>query len=235
MNVLEKIVRANYAATEADVEQLAHSYLDAISQGQQAGGGYLRILIATAQSKLGTPKRRSKVDTQAHQVVLREIHARFYPAVLKGITTPDIVDDPTVEPEEARRRVLERNRRSTFARTAKSTLEAFMRAGGDVRMLDPQTITKSAVRQYAVNRAPQDGRSERARIVRAADRIEKALVALRASSPSEAAVLLEALLDRFEGLQQHEPEADRRHAESTTIVPRRDRVEQEPVVLHRSA
>jgi hypothetical protein len=130
----------------------------------RAGLTYLRVLVYDVQSVLGRPggpgRPRGKPPAPDAQLeALEHTSERFYAAVLRGVTVPEIAPDESTPIDEQRRRAFERNRRSAFARTAKSTLAAYARHGGDIRALDPETVTRdplnASVRQMT-------GRSEAA-------------------------------------------------------------------------
>lgn len=150
--VLDKIESAHYVVTDAQVEALAHDMYTTNTRAQRIDGVYLRVLLAECQSKLGpaSPKRRKSTgDIDAQMVVLDAAHDRFYAAVLRGVTTPDVAADASLEPDERQRRSLERNRRSIFARTAKSTLATYVRAGGDLRSVNVDKATKALLRSFS--------------------------------------------------------------------------------------
>lgn len=135
-------MKSKYAMTEAQVENLARDI--AAAQDVTNGGRttYLRVLVTHMQATLGHVKRGKALAAQAQLEVLDAVHGKFYPAVLRGITTHDLEPAAGLEQAELSRRALERNRRSTFARTAKSTLVAWIKAAGDMRSLDPDTVTR---------------------------------------------------------------------------------------------
>jgi hypothetical protein len=178
MNVIEKIVAANYRPTDADVEQLAF----AATLGLTSKGTYLRILAAAVQD--------ANVSKRGQLGALNKAHDRFYPVVLKG------VGGTSLEPKE-------RIRRGTFARTSLSVLRGFVRGGGDLRGADLNTLTKSALQR--ANHAPGDtkDRAERAMSrangtllraarrlarrepIRARELIQRAIEALREAMPAK--------------------------------------------------
>lgn len=146
MNILDKIESSHYVANEAQVEGLALEAYKIGLQSTRIDGTYLRVLIAGCQAKLGPVRRGRSPSAESQLAVIEETHGRFYAAVLRGVTTPDIAADPTQAGPESQRRALERNRRSGFARSAKSTLAAYARAGGDVRILVVDEVTKGSLR-----------------------------------------------------------------------------------------
>lgn len=135
-------MKSKYAMTEHQVETLASEYAQATQQTQRVNTTYLRVLVNAMQSILGNKKVRGRVPVEAHLEVLNDVSTKFYAAVLRGVTTPDIQPDTAQPKDEQTRRSIERNRRSTFARSAKSTLTSYISAGGDVRALDVDVVTR---------------------------------------------------------------------------------------------
>lgn len=202
MNVLNLIETHRYAATEPQVEALAHHRWSAGIQTLSIDGTYLRVLIAACQRKLG-PKGRKRPAIAAQLQAVEEINAKFYAAVLRGITTADVAPDPSAPADEQSRRSVERNRRSTFARTAKATLVAFVNAGGDIRGLDVRTATKSALRAYTAGKTPADAKAGEA-IAKAQDTVLRLIREEAGTNPDAArehlGVMLEALMTQLETL-----------------------------------
>jgi hypothetical protein len=142
-------MKSKYAMTEAQVENLARDI--ATAQDVTNGGRttYLRVLVTHMQATLGKVKRGRPLAVQAQLEVLDTVSGRLYPAVLRGITTHDLEPAPGLDQVELTRRSIERNRRSTFARSAKSTLGNWIKAGGDMRTLDPDTVTRDPLAAQA--------------------------------------------------------------------------------------
>lgn len=132
-------MKSKYALTDSQVESLARDI--AASQDITLGGRttYLRVLVTRIQATLGKVRRGNKLATQTQVDVLEDVSKIAYAAVLRGIATPT---PEGAEQAELTRLSLERNRRSTFARTAKSTLLKWVQAGGDLRSLDADTVTR---------------------------------------------------------------------------------------------
>jgi hypothetical protein len=102
----------------------------------------LRVLVAGCQATLGKVRRGKALTSETQLSVLGDVSDRYYAAVLRGITTPEIAPVDGLEKAEATRRSIERNRRSTFARGAKSALNKWVSTGGDMRALDVETVTR---------------------------------------------------------------------------------------------
>lgn len=139
MSVLSRLTAARFVASEADVEQLAA----AVQSGTEANGAYMNVLLVECQARLGAPPVRGRRPVRPRAITMEDVvavldaaHLRFYPHVLAGVGPPDL--------DKA-----ERARRATFARTAKSTLMSAIKAGVDLRQLDPMEVTKRALRRLA--------------------------------------------------------------------------------------
>jgi hypothetical protein len=146
--ILTKLEHGHYVMTEAQVESLALERYNNAAVVLRADSTYLKGLVVAAQAKLGNGRKtRVKINAEAQHTVLNEVHERFYAAVLRGVTTHDVASDDALDSKEKQRRSLERNRRSAFARSAKSTLSAYITAGGDLRTLDVEAVTKAALRK----------------------------------------------------------------------------------------
>ena len=51
MDILSKIQKANYAATEHDVELLAQNHLAHVTAANHTDGSYLKILVASLKAR----------------------------------------------------------------------------------------------------------------------------------------------------------------------------------------
>jgi hypothetical protein len=147
--------------TEAQIESLAAERVTSATTADGLDATYLRVLVAAAKSRRGKP-----LDC------IERAAAGFYAAVLRGVSTPDIAIAPELEPSEIARRNRERHRRATWARSVKSTLTSWIRAGGELRELDVAQVTKSQLRAETLEHrdAPTT-----------AERIEKAQAAILAA------------------------------------------------------
>jgi hypothetical protein len=134
-------MKSKYAMSEGQVEALAAEYGTAASETSRVGMTYLRVLVAGCQAIIGASKR-GRFSPSAQTQALNEVSTGYYAAVLRGITTPELAPAEGLDKAEATRRSLERNRRSTFARSAKSTLVSYIGAGGDLRGLEVDTVTR---------------------------------------------------------------------------------------------
>lgn len=168
----------------------------------RVAGSYLRLLTAAAQASM------SAGWTDAALAVCT-VNSFYYPKVVEGVTTPDIVPDKSDAPEERKRKTLERNSRSNFARTAASTLVGWIKAGGDLSTLDPMTVTKSQLaretseRRRAATAAVPAGTPRTAKtatdLEHAANRafhvLQRRLKRVRESNPAVARALAEKAVE----------------------------------------
>lgn len=133
----------DFVATPADIEDITRRRLSASIQASQSQDTYLKALTATTIVELGE-KPRARVagktdalspdEIRAHLVALENVHQRFYAIVLKAI-----LDGPA---ELGLKRKTMAHRRATFARTSKSLLRSWIKAGHDVRGLVSSRVTK---------------------------------------------------------------------------------------------
>lgn len=138
--------KAGYLADDNTVAQMARDYAEARASVNGVRGMYLQVLVA--HSKEVCAKARKQTQETAIECV-KGVHDRLYAVVLAAITTPDVIADDKLAKEERQRRSLERNRRSNFARTAKSEIMGYLEAGGSLGQLNPATVSKEELRDYA--------------------------------------------------------------------------------------
>ena len=237
--IIAKIVKAHYVIhNESEVESLAHERYASNTVVSQADGTYLRVLLVASQAQLGRPRgRAAKFVAETQVTVLTAVNEKFYPAVLRGITTPDIAVEAGLDSKEQRRRSLERNARSAFARSAMSTLVAFVKGGGDLRGLNPEEVTKSALRAAVAPPEPQD-KVER-QVQRASGALLRAIGRRARDNPEAAREEVSKVMDDLQRVLDS-LNGDEEHAETTTVVGVRDRGPTRtrvgsPVILHRGA
>lgn len=206
---------------EQRVELLARERVTSATIVSNADFTYLSLLVDAMQSQLGKT-RRGKVNSLQQAQVLADVDKRFYAAVLRGVTTEDVAIEDGLDVDEQRRRSLVRNGRSAFARSAKSTVSAFITAGLDVRALDPKTVSKAALRKAVAEvSAPEpEGREQRI-LAKAEGAILRAIARLARAGPDAALDELDRLIEHLEKRRQElggEPEeAEEQHA-TTTVV-----------------
>jgi hypothetical protein len=146
----EKAKPKDFLLDDAGVAALARDYVDGVSRTDRVSSTYLRVLVAHSQKELNA----KRVTEDAALAAVGRAHTRLYAIVMQAVTTEDIAPDPDLPAEEAHTRAMERNRRSNFARTAKSTLVAWIYAGGKLRSLDPATVIKADLRALYAGKTP---------------------------------------------------------------------------------
>lgn len=128
----------HYIATPADIATLTRAYSEAIDASSNVRGHYFRALIATTQAELGSKPRQRSAEAsptleaegiRTQLAAVDAVHERFYAVVL------DTVNGNADE----------RNRRSNFARSAVSTVRAYVRAGFDITLVAAARATKAAL------------------------------------------------------------------------------------------
>lgn len=144
MNIVERIAALGFIATVANVEALAREHATSHNAANRTGATYLSILIACTQQRIAAGSaRRTKNALDA----LEAIHKELYPGVLKGVA---VKGESTVET----------SRRATFARTNKSTLAAYLKAGKPLSELNPHDTSKRWLRA-AIAPPPAENRTAR--------------------------------------------------------------------------
>lgn len=200
MNKIEdKLEAKNYVATDHDVELLAAAHLACTDAAKRADVSYLRVLVQMLKARFDGVKGRRKAsaaDRDNHSKYLAEIHTRLYAFVLRGITTPDVMDEETLDPDTRRGRAAVRNSRAAFARSSASTLQTFIRAGGDIRSLDVASVVKSQLRAWAKAQSPDHNAGVEA-IQSAIKRVEREAAELE---PDEARTTIEGCMERLQAI-----------------------------------
>lgn len=194
------IQSARYAATHAQVEQLARAVID----GQESAGLYLQTLIAAVQAVLSRRAKRAPILTLPD--VLAAIEAAYkpsYAAVQRGVARG----------QELTPRQLAS--RCGFARTSASALRKYVGSGGDAMSLVPGQVTRRMLRPEGPTIPAGTTRAERtvllsiARITRVVERaVEKDEAAGRELLES-AVEILSARLDAMAGGNQERQPAAR--------------------------
>lgn len=178
--VLEAIAAAKFIATDAQVEALA----SVVVNGNEAKGTYLQVLTAHVLHDIEKRKKR-RLTNKAARAAVSAAHDRLYAFVLKGVG-PEDIDQP------------ERNRRSTFARTAASALRKYVARGGDLRELNPGEISKAKLRGE-VEAVPTGTRTERS-VARSGDSFVRSIERLAKTNRAKARTRLEAMRERLDAL-----------------------------------
>jgi hypothetical protein len=174
MNIIDRIASHNFAASEEEVQQLAQQ----VVAGRSADSTYLKVLVVATQSER---KRREPIAT------FENVAERLYKAVLMGVGGPDTPN-------------AEINRRATFARTSASALRKWIMSGGDIKTLDPHTVTKRSLAparpQFFGDRVQRSIQAHTAALLETAQKLE-------AKDPLRAATMLTDLIAQFQAELDH--------------------------------
>jgi len=191
MNIISEIVKSKYVANAEQIEELSRQFAIASKRREDTSGTYLNVLVAVTQVHLADADQLMALD---------DAHRLMYEAVIRGINATG-VEGPAAQ------------RRATFARTAKSTLAQWMKAGGNVQELEPGKVTKGGLReQFRTRRQPM---SLQQVIQHNGELILEATKDLATRNPisarRELLKVIEALSHQLDDLTDFEPEYDREH------------------------
>lgn len=189
--------RSGYLVTDAALAALARDYMDGITRADTVRGSYLRVLVAHSKRALRSVKDALEAVEQTH------LH--LYGVITNAVTTPDIEPAEGLIAEERDRRTRERNRRTNFARTAKSTLVSWIRAGGELKTLNPKEVTKDKLQELYAQARPPDRKSTWERLE---TRVEDLLKKLVEDDLDEAQALVNSLQAKINAVIA--PEAGRK-------------------------
>jgi hypothetical protein len=199
-NLITALEKRGYLIKDnADITALAKAAL----VGDKVPGTYLRALIASTQVRLGMDAPRTSAlrgrigepdDRDSDVAVVTAVHDEFYAIVLKAVTTEDITPEKGLRKAEQARRAKERNRRSNFARSAKSTLVKFIRTGGNVRGLCVLTVTKRQLRELTAQKQGKSTLTTEEQAKRFSVRIVRALEEMKEQDEGLAQLALQAAI-----------------------------------------
>ena len=191
---MKSLEARDYVATTADIEALARQNLEAREAHVAVRSTYLRALVSTAQHELA-----KHGHTRALHVV-ETVHAGFYAIILRVAITPEIRDSERLAQAERTKRSLERNRRTGFARSAKSTLMHWLKVPGhDLRSLVAAKVTKRGLAMET----PKSSRRPRPALLRrqtagAAKKLTRLVDNLAKADPEGAIGVLNAALRQIQ-------------------------------------
>lgn len=186
-----KTATTNFLFDDNAVASLAKDYLAAVKSAEGVNVTYLRVLVAHAQKELTV----TRVSIPATIAAIERADEHLYRVIMEAVVTPEIAATTGLEPAESRRRTLERNRRTNFARSAKATLMGFAKAGGKLRSVDADTVTKLQLR--AVYGEGRPARPLEARADRAEARVEKIVRELAADDMEKAREFITSLYTKL--------------------------------------
>lgn len=141
------LAKTGYLVTDAVLSVLARDYVAGTQQAAAIRGSYLSILVAHTKRELKSLKQRRPTQ-DGSLAAIETVHEHLYGVVLKAVTTPDVAPGDGLDKPERARRAKERNRRTNFARSAKSTLVAAIKHGANIAKLSPESVTKDALRRF---------------------------------------------------------------------------------------
>lgn len=152
-DLTKAITRAKYRVQPAQLESLAKLHWANSSGVAALSGTYLRCLVAAVRATTGAG------DDKDHILqTIDSTHAEYMPHLEAGVITADIADNERLPQEERTRRITEKHRRTTFARTSKADLRAYIASGGALGDLDPTTVTRTQLREFAKGVRPKGNR-----------------------------------------------------------------------------
>lgn len=164
-SIIDIAIKNNYVLSVAQVAELAKALVSAQQTISGVNTSYLRVVLAGTVQELGsTPRLRAaraalgKIDeeTKTRQMAaLEAVHSKYYAAILEAVVSEDIKDHPRLNKDERARRALERNRRTNFARSAKSTLASYIKAGFDINGLVVTSVTKRSIYEAVERTKPK--------------------------------------------------------------------------------
>jgi hypothetical protein len=204
MNVnLTSLAKAGYLASDTTLAALARDYVDGRVQSDSVAGSYIKILYAHVLRDL---ERQGIKRASSDKVIaaVETVHAHMYTVILAAVTTPDLKHSDDLPDKEQTRRALERNRRSNFARSAKSTLVAYITAGGKLSSFTPAEVTKERLRSFY---KPKDPPTYQERANRATARLESIIKALAATDMAAAREVVTYVQTRVAALVVATPSA----------------------------
>ncbi len=149
MNIESK----GYVASKTDIVELVTSRVSAMNVIGQSNDTYLKILIATAQHKLGLNVQRasSNGNTQEtidlHVTTVGDVHKTFYGYMVA------VANDIAAEPGDTRDMNVIVNARLAFARSSYSTLRSWMIRG---RHTLKHVVAKTAIKSVLYEATPRD-------------------------------------------------------------------------------
>jgi hypothetical protein len=234
INLDKTFAEAKYQVDEADIEKLANQHYKSTQVSDRADATYLRILVAGVQSHFGpVPDRKRKDLTKNERTVqatyLSELQGKYYAAVLRGVTDAESVDVDTLPTEERRRRAKLRATRANFAASAASTLQSYIKHGGDVRSLNVNEVTKYSLQAFI---GESQGYSYNERIVSTSlQRIESNLRTLAHDDAEQAFLTVKNCIQRLESLMHEIEKPKPKQRKAPKRADSREQHQQQPVMI----
>lgn len=143
-NILAMIEADLYLADDKRTRTLVEAIHATSEVGHKLQGAYFRILLARTVSDM-------KIRKELPAPCLARQHKAMYKQVTNVVITPDIEADHEDTSIEKERKYQERQSRTKFASTAKSTITGALKVGIDITSLDLKTINKNALYAQTVD------------------------------------------------------------------------------------
>lgn len=189
----------NYVASDADIEAITQSSLEATNAAGATRATYLRALVGTTQQQLGiavtrrrgVPPPMDPAETDRQLAALETVQERFYAAVMKAVSAAPIGDD-----ERGIDRLMLYQRRATFARTSKAALRAWILSGNNIKGLVPSKVTKYALQAETQKRTGNPVRAPSTRFLTGFT--ERLMARIKAAkTPEDSIRLLETVISKL--------------------------------------
>lgn len=208
----------NYVASPTDIENLTRSVLEAARTGVEGRASYLRALIATTQARLKSgPRLRqtgisklSPTERDKQIEKLEEVDAEFYTLVKKAAYE--------ALKEQGRYSAIEHNRRCNFARSSRSVVRTWIKAGNDITSLVAGKTTKGMLAL-----APRQGKPPSTRVLtnqvqRITDMLKPVAIALYVADDAAGRAELDKLKDWIDEMVHTERKHKLRHQREQRVT-----------------
>lgn len=176
----QTIESARYAATHAQVEQLARAVVD----GQASAGVYLQTLIVATQAIVRRAKRRGTVSQAKVLAALEAAYKPSLAAVQRGVARGE-----TLTPRQLAARC-------GFARTSASAIRKFVEGGGDILALEPGKVSRRQLRPEGPA-VPTGANRYESTVLRAVARIDRTVQRLARRDADQARALVESAIEHL--------------------------------------
>lgn len=190
--IFEKIEDRNYLVTKGQIGEVTRQHVQGEATVVLARGVYLKALVANTQEALGAPVRARAASASRfgavsdemraeHIKALEKVHSGFYEEVLANIP-----DGPAAQ----------RNKDSGYARTAKSRLRTWIKAGGDIRTLAAPKVTAKSIKVARAD-VPRTAEQVKSVMLRQATGISEAVSALADLDKQSAIEAVETVMSQL--------------------------------------
>lgn len=139
---------SDYNLSDEDLGTLVETKVKAGAVDAGVGDTYFRVLVRRSQIEVATAGEGTHTDAVLAGV--DRAHKGMMAIVNDRVITPDIAPKDSDSSETKAEKRAERQRRTGFARSSKSALVRWIKAGGDLMGLNPADATKSGCERTAV-------------------------------------------------------------------------------------